>query len=151
MSDDAELLASLRRLWTDADPVPPGLAEAVLLRLAPELDDAELLLLVESAALGEHVRGTDGPPRIRFRLDDVEVLLQLDDAANGRVRVDGWLAPGQAGTAVLRTDRAELESVVEQTGRFAFPVVPAGTATLELRLDRRRLRTPSFPIRPPAH
>ncbi|CAB4898307.1 MAG: hypothetical protein F2825_00700 [Actinobacteria bacterium] len=149
MTDD-ELLDQLARMWTDADPVPPGLVDDVLAGIAAAGigDDVELFALLDPAGTTVAVRAGEPAAALRFSRYGLEMLVRVTVDGDRR-RLDGWLAPGGPGTAVLRSGAVELSAPIEETGRFEFPDAAAGSAVLEVRLPAdggraRRVATPSF-------
>ncbi|SDN61031.1 hypothetical protein SAMN05660199_00402 [Klenkia soli] len=151
MTDD-ELLDSLARMWTEVDPVPPGLVDDVLAGLAAATgdDDVELFELLGAVDTPADLRAGEPVPALRFSRYGLEMLVRVT-ADGDRRRLDGWLAPGGPGTAVLRGAGAELSAPIGPTGRFEFPDALAGPAVLEVRLPAdagrsRRVVTPSFVV-----
>jgi hypothetical protein len=146
------LLRDLRRMWEARDPVPVGLADEVLLRLAPELDDdVELLAIQEAGDLMAGVRGDRTATVLAFAADRLEVLLRISALPRGRRRLDGWLAPAVPGSARLTVGGRVHEVAVAASGRFELADLPPGGATLDLVVrpgdePPRRLRTPTFAI-----
>ncbi|MEV6824064.1 hypothetical protein [Amycolatopsis sp. NPDC051102] len=130
--DDHDLLAELRQLWTDADPVPPSLAVRVrfavqLANLEAELTSMPVLLEVASA------RG-DGTSRVlTFERDGFAALVNVTDGEPGTVRVDGWLAPPAAHDVELLTTAGPRTTRCDDQGRFVIEDAHRGPARLAVR------------------
>ncbi len=144
MSDD--LFLRLRRMWERRDPVPPGLADSVLVALATADLSAEyeLLTLLESTDRLSGVRGGGDAVTLTFAAGDITVMLRVSVLGEGRRRVDGWLSPPSALTVRLMSpegDDRTTESTVD--GRFEFADVPAGAASIRLE---PRFATPHFDL-----
>ncbi|MEV4050217.1 hypothetical protein AB0J55_03425 [Amycolatopsis sp. NPDC049688] len=131
-ADEKELLAELRQLWTDADPVPPSLVERVcfavrLANLEAELTSVPVLLEVASA------RG-DGSGRVlTFERDGFAVLVNVTAGETGTVRVDGWLAPPAAHDVELLTTAGRRTARCDGEGRFVIEGARRGPARLAVR------------------
>ncbi len=149
--EDRALYAELRALWTAIDPMPDGLVDEVMLRLAPDLDtDVELLALQEGVEVGAALRSAAEPTTFTFARDDLEVLLRITPQRRQHRRIDGWAAPRASGRARLRAGERRTDAEIDANGRFEFEDVTAGTVVLDLRLTTpqglRTLRTPPFEI-----
>ena len=156
-SDD-ELLDSVAKLWQTIDPPPADLADGVLARLAAEDLDYELLTLVEG---DEALAGVRGPTATIQRAPDetgtwsLEYLgpgfrVQLRVSRRGRqARLDGWVSPPQPMTVMLSSVLRKggvLEAQVSDSGRFEFPVAPAGACRMTFVTESggRPQATPPF-------
>ncbi|WP_033262429.1 hypothetical protein [Amycolatopsis vancoresmycina] len=131
-ADDRELLAELRQLWTDADPVPPSLAGRVrfavrLANLEAELTSLPVLLEAVSA------RGEGASRVLTFERDGFAVLVNLTAAGTGTVRVDGWLAPPAAHDVELLTTAGPRTTRCDGEGRFVIEDARPGPARLAVR------------------
>lgn len=125
--DDARLFAALRELWEERDPVPPGLADELIVALetAGLAEEYHELLLVSDARELVGTRG--GAPRIlEFGAAAVTLLLRIE-SDGGSHRIDGWLAPPRGGRAELTVGGVEVASTpITPEGRFEFPRVAEG-------------------------
>lgn len=146
---DAALMASLRALWEEIDPVPPHLADQVIAALAMEEFDREweLLSLVPGAELGA-VRGDSDILTLQFSDGSTSVLVHVADPAGGPRRVDGWVDGRAASAELLQGDRS-WTTTPNQSGRFAFADIPPGLCRLRLLIEQpdgshREYRTPQF-------
>lgn len=152
-----QLLAVVRSVYDDLDPVPDGLVgrmQDVARAAAEDLGlslDIELMTLLEQ---GSALAGTraDATTRsvytLRFVHGQLELLLRI--APEGETsRIDGWIVPPEQITVrVLHDDGTVLAAQVTDTGRFDLPQVPLGLVRLRLEPhdDRPPFVTPSFEI-----
>jgi hypothetical protein len=156
-SDD-ELLDQVARMWEKLDPPPADLADGVLARLAVQDLDYELLTLVES---DEELTGVRSATMPALRAPDetgtwsLEYLgpgfrVQLRVSRRGRqARLDGWVSPPQPMTVMLSSVLRKggvLEAQVSDSGRFEFPIAPAGASRMTFVTESggRPQATPPF-------
>lgn len=146
---DAALLAGLRALWEEIDPVPAGLADQVIAALAIEDFDRqwELLSLVPDAEFST-VRGDSDLLTLQFSDGSTSVLLHVSGLAGGFRRVDGWV-DGQVASAELLQGARAWQTTPDEAGRFAFTDIPPGLSRLCLLIQQpdgsqREYRTPQF-------
>ena len=146
---DAALLAELRALWEEVDPVPAELADRVIAALAIEGFDREWELhsLVPDAHLSG-VRSDSDLLTLQFSDGSTSVLLHVSGPTGGLRRIDGWV-DGKAATAELLQGDRSWQTTPNQTGRFAFADIPPGLCRLRLLIeqpdgDQREYRTPQF-------
>ena len=154
-SDD-ELLDAVAKLWERLDPPPDDLADGVLARLAAQDLEYELLTLVES---DEALAGVRSATMLRAPDEtgtwSLEYLgpgfrVQLRISRRGRqARLDGWVSPPQPMTVMLSSVLRKggvLEAQVSDSGRFEFPVAPAGACRMTFVTESggRPQATPPF-------
>jgi hypothetical protein len=154
-SDD-ELLEEVAKLWQRLDPPPGDLADGVLARLAAQDLEYELLTLVES---DEALAGVRTATMLRAPDEtgtwSLEYLgpgfrVQLRISRRGRqARLDGWVSPPQPMTVMLSSVLRKggvLEAQVSDSGRFEFPVAPAGACRMTFVTESggRPQATPPF-------
>ena len=154
-SDD-DLLDAVARLWEQIDPPPDDLADGVLARLAAQDLEYELLTLVES---DEALAGVRSATMLRAPDEtgtwSLEYLgpgfrVQLRISRRGRqARLDGWVSPPQPMTVMLSSVLRKggvLEAQVSDSGRFEFPVAPAGACRMTFVTESggRPQATPPF-------
>jgi hypothetical protein len=149
---DAEILDSIRTLYTEVDPPPRHLVERV--QFALELADAD----VEVFRLGlDHdlVTATRGEQSrtVTFDSDSMSIMIRLSPGEHGRIRLDGWLAPPAARQVELRSRGSALSTEADDQGRFVFEEVPHGLVQLAVNLveenapaRRRVVVTPSIEV-----
>lgn len=141
-----DLLAVVREVYEDADPVPGDLVARMQASLAVLDLDEELLLLVESELVG--VRGASAYT-LRFASDEMDVLLRI--AVEGdRSRVDGWVVPAEAMTVRVMPEAGPSQAtVVSENGRFELTDLPLGLHRIRLEphaAGRASFATPTFEI-----
>jgi hypothetical protein len=154
-SDD-ELLDAVAKMWERLDPPPDDLADGVLARLAAQDLEYELLTLVES---DEALAGVRSATMLRAPDEtgtwSLEYLgpgfrVQLRISRRGRqARLDGWVSPPQPMTVMLSSvlrKGSVLEAQVSDSGRFEFPVAPAGACRMTFVTESggRPQATPPF-------
>jgi hypothetical protein len=148
------LLAIVRTVWEDRDPVPDGLIErmqsvAEMAEIEAGLDlELELMTLVDRSFELAGARGT-ASYTLRYVHGDTDLLLRV--AANGdHSRVDGWVVPPEPMTIrALRDDPDNRATVVSDTGRFEITDLPLGLVRLRLEphdATRPPFATPTFEI-----
>jgi len=154
-SDD-ELLEEVAKLWQRLDPPPDDLADGVLARLAAQDLEYELLTLVESdeALAGVRtatmLRAPDETGTWSLEYLGAGFRVQLRISRRGRqARLDGWVSPPQPMTVMLSSVLRKggvLEAQVSDSGRFEFPVAPAGACRMTFVTESggRPQATPPF-------
>jgi hypothetical protein len=154
-----QLLAVVRSVYDDHDPVPAGLTDrmrAVTREAADDLGislELELMTLLEQSTELAGTRSTgDATARsvytLRFVHGQVDLLLRVAPEGE-RSRIDGWVVPPEPITVrVVHDDGSSYAAVVSDTGRFDIPDVPLGLVKLRLEPhdDRPPFVTPSFEI-----
>ena len=140
VSRDA-LLAVVRNVWTERDPVPEGLVARMQAVVAAEdVDfDYELLVLIERSRELAGARGGSAYT-LQFAHGDVALLVRAAAAEQpgDGCRLDGWLAPATEMTvkaARVSDDGGkdgEWETDVDSRGRFEFRNLPSGLFRLWL-------------------
>lgn len=131
---DLALLADLGRVVIAIDPVPAGLAERALFALSLERLEAEVLELQLSAGvLRSGPSETVEARTVTFAAAHVTIMITVSPDGQGRVRVDGWVAP--ADRYLVNVERADGSALVEtdEDGGFVLERVAAGPASLVLR------------------
>jgi hypothetical protein len=137
---DAEILTGLRRLHTRLDAPPPAMAEQMIATIALLGIDAELASLAEDALVGSGARATERTRSISFEAASLTIMVTAVELADGRVRLDGWLAPAGPLRVELRLPqatggRSSLTTTADETGRFVFAAVPRGLVSLVVHRD----------------
>lgn len=130
---DAMLLTELAAAYDAVDPVPAGLTERLEFALALDEVFAEVAQLSRLSVDRASVRGQGLQTRtqtLTFSADSLTAMITVAAAADGHVRIDGWLTPAAALEVRLRTTEGTLRVGSAQTGRFAFERVPGGMAQL---------------------
>jgi len=144
---DEEILAGLRRLHTGLDAPPPGMAEQMLFSMAVAELDAEVARLQEDQLVGSGARATERTRTISFDAASLTIMVTVVELPDGRVRLDGWLAPPAPLRVELRlpeaTRRSSIVAAADEAGRFVFPSVPYGLMWLVVHRDGSTVITPS--------
>jgi len=131
---DLQILADIRDLFQDADPMPPDLPERIRFSLA--LRDLEVEVARLAAEEGQQMLAVRGPEQSRtitFDSDSLTIMIRIDRNRDGTARVDGWLAPAQRREIEMKTTSDTLSAASDEQGRFSFASVPRGTAQLVVR------------------
>jgi hypothetical protein len=152
-----QLLAVVRSVYDDRDPVPAGLVgrmQDAARDAADELGfnlDVELMTLLERSSELAGTRGeaaTRSAYTLRFVHGQVDLLLRVAPEGE-RSRIDGWVVPPEPITIrVIHDDGSTHAAVVSDTGRFDLADVPVGLVRLRLEPhdDRPPFVTPTFEI-----
>jgi hypothetical protein len=135
---DETILDRLRDLHERLDPPPADLTERVLFAVAlADLDgadlDIEVARLREDELVGSGARATERTRTISFEAASLSIMMTVLEEPDGRVRVDGWLAPPAPHRVELRTQPERRTALVAQAdagGRFVLAAVPRGLAQL---------------------
>ena len=146
LSDD-DLLAQLRRVAADIDPVPESLEESARALFELRRLDVELLALLSDSLVDADpatTRAAESPREVTFAALDGSVEVGLSVQASGHRRhVMGQLveAGGSAVSRVLRVRSAEGEHEVpvDRSGLFAARDLPPGPVRMEFTTHGRRL------------
>jgi hypothetical protein len=138
---DDELLAQLRRIAAEADPVPELVIQAARSAFGLRDLDARLAELVRDSAVDVPATAVRGGDRrmLSFEAGDVAVECEITERDLRRDilgQLVGGLAAGidaeVAGTEVTSTQRVTVP--VDERGRFSVRDLPAGPVRLRCRL-----------------
>ncbi|MGV9363830.1 hypothetical protein [Amycolatopsis sp. NPDC003731] len=142
---DFRLLAGVRELWEDADPMPPTLVEQI--RFAIQLEDVDLEVMrireQEAAAAGARSAAEQGR-LITFDSESLTIMVNVSPEPGGTIRLDGWLTPPAEHPIEVRTSSGPLTTTSDPEGRFAVSGVPHGMVQVLVRTVGRS-RTVSTP------
>lgn len=131
---DVEVLAGLAELYDVADPVPEGLVERLGFALALDEVMAEVAELTRMPADTMAVRGEAAAvtraETITFSAEALTAMVAVVRLGHGRVRLDGWLAPGSVMQVRLRSEGDRRSTVSEASGRFSFDGLAEGFVQL---------------------
>lgn len=130
---EAEALVSnsqLVEMFSHRDPVPPSLADEVLLAISMEDLDVEyqLLSLVEKTRELAGARQVTDALTVAFAAHGRSLMMRISPLADGRRRVDGWIGPASQVTVKLSRPTGAVECVTDETGRFELASIAAGPA-----------------------
>jgi hypothetical protein len=129
---DAAILAEVKQLWAERDPVPAGLVDQIQFAIDLECLDVEVLrmtMLDEATS----ARGDELSRLVTFSSDTLTIMIRVFPGKDGTNRIDGWLTPGDSHPIELRTGDATMTTESDTTGRFAFRAVPGGLAQLMVK------------------
>lgn len=140
MTDDEDLMSTLRRIAAQTDPVPELVIDSGRAALLTRRLDAELAeLLLDSAVESTQVRGAAEQVRLlSFQLDDVSLEVQAEYAGD-QVSVRGLVA-GAAATVEVELGGEHRELPVDADGQFGTRL-PRGAARFRLRTRGRLITT----------
>ena len=150
---DLRILADLQAVYDAVDPMPQMLPDLVLFGLQAQDFDAEFARLVESELAVSGAAGTrsvEHARRVTFASDNLTVMVVVNPQRDGRVRLDGWAAPGGRLHAELRVGESTMTAECDESGRFVFDAVPAGPAQLVLHPTLDSDPSLTFPVVTPA-
>ncbi|MGN9911364.1 hypothetical protein ACTMTJ_27775 [Phytohabitans sp. LJ34] len=140
--DDDALMAELRRIAAEVDPVPLSVVEAARAAIATRHLDHELAELVADSAdagsglLFEAVRGPGVAESRLLTFDGGGVQVDVDLApTGGGLRVIGQFTGPVTECAVERGDGGALELAVDELGRFVADDVSPGPLRLRYRSE----------------
>lgn len=133
---DGRALATLRRIYEVADPVPPSLLERV--KFAITLDDleAEVARLQREAVTDSVAARSENVLKaqtVTFTSETLTTMVTITPYGTGGVRIDGWATPGAGLGVELRVGETTLRTTADEDGRFVFDEVANGFAQFVLR------------------
>ncbi|MBE1874263.1 hypothetical protein IHE71_00870 [Myceligenerans sp. TRM 65318] len=143
--DDADraVLAHLADVADRIDPMPGDLVERSLFAATLAGLEAEMMEAVHVAEPLAGMRSATAPAEgvpteartISFTHGDLTLMIQLSAERAGRIRVDGWIAVSTPSyTVELHRPGADPETTeADEDGRFSFPAVRPGPASLIVR------------------
>lgn len=132
--EDAAILAGVRQLYSEADPVPVDLVDRVLFSVALDEMFDEVAWLTRVPMEASAVRGADVSMRtetLTFAADSLTAMVTVTRTPTGGLRLDGWLSPPAAYRVHLRIQGGgEAETRADAEGRFGFDGLADGLAQL---------------------
>jgi hypothetical protein len=132
--EDAAVLADVRHLYAEADPVPGDLVGRVLFSVALDEMFDEVARLTRVPMEASAVRGADVSMRtetLTFAADSLTVVVTVARMLAGELRLDGWLSPPAPYRVHLRVQGGrEAETHADAEGRFGFEGLDEGLAQL---------------------
>ncbi|HEV2785645.1 MAG TPA: hypothetical protein VGV67_04595 [Solirubrobacteraceae bacterium] len=138
--DDDDLMAELRQVVAQVDPVPEAVRIAARAAIEWRTLETELAALVHDSAVDEPalaVRGAaSGPRTLTFEAGEltIEVAAEPSDDA-GTLCLVGQLVPPQAAAVAVRHGDELIAVRADDRGRFAVRGVAPGRVSLRCRLD----------------
>lgn len=148
-TDDDALLAQLRALATQVDPVPDDVVLAGRSAFAYRDLDIRLAALVDDSALaGAGTRGdADAGRWLTFEVDDV--VIELSVPSRPDERLSGQVDASSVASVHLVQESGRTPVQVDDLGRFSVSVEP-GPLRLEVVLEDGRLIASSWVLAPRA-
>jgi hypothetical protein len=130
--EDQAVMARVAALHALLDPPPADLDERVRFAVALEDVEMEVARLGADLLVGSGARSSERTRTITFDAASRTVMVTVADRPDNLVRIDGWLAPGEALPVELRLPEpaAAQLTTADDDGRFVFDAVPHGLAQL---------------------
>ncbi|GLY35619.1 hypothetical protein Amsp01_016430 [Amycolatopsis sp. NBRC 101858] len=141
---DFRLLAGLRELWEDADPMPATLVEQIRFAIQLEDVDLEVMRIREQEGLAVTRSAAEQGRLITFDSESLTIMVNVSPEPGGTIRLDGWLTPPAEHPIEVRTATGPLTTTSDAEGRFAVSAVPHGMVQVLVRTAGRS-RTVSTP------
>lgn len=150
-AEDVRALDQVAVFFDTLDPVPPGLVDRIQFGITLDGLHAEIAELQRSDGLvGVRADETTEAQTITFTSASLTTMVTINPQSTGRVRIDGWVAPGGGVSVELRIVDHSLHTVADADGRFVFEDVPRGMAQFVLRppsgVSQKPVVTPSIEI-----
>lgn len=139
---DLRLLAGVRELWSEADPMPPALIDQIHFAIQLEDVDLEVMRIREEELAAS--RSTEQGRLITFDSESLTIMVNVSAESGGTIRLDGWLTPPDAHPIEIRTASGPMATSSDAQGRFALNGVPHGMVQIVVRTPGRT-RTVSTP------
>lgn len=147
---DQLILDRLATMYTTADPVPADLVARTQFAItldALEAEVAELQRWDTGAMSSARTEAPSDVETVTFSSSALTTMVTISPAGPGRVRIDGWAAPGDGLPVELRLESGSTHTVADADGRFVFDEVPSGLAQFVLRpVDGSAVITPSLQL-----
>ncbi|MFG1639139.1 hypothetical protein ACGFMK_02510 [Amycolatopsis sp. NPDC049252] len=141
---DLRLLAGVRELWEDADPMPPTLLDQIRFAIQLEDVDLEVMRIREQEGLVVARSAAEQGRLITFDSESLTIMVNVSPERAGTIRLDGWLTPPAEHPIEVRTCDGPLTTTSDAEGRFAVSGVPHGMVQVLVR-TLGRSRTVSTP------
>src|SRR5262245_58272287 len=90
---DEAILAQLRDVHALLDAPPADLADQVMFAIAVAGLGAEIARIQGEQLVGSGARGSERTRTISFDAQSLTIMVTVSDIPDGRIRIDGWLAP----------------------------------------------------------
>lgn len=147
---DALVLATLRDVFEESDPVPADLSERCKFAMTVSALEAEVASIVsDEAVAGMRSAEYDRATTITFASDSLSAMVSIEPSRGGRARLSGWVTEG--GVEVELRERSRTRTTrTDGEGRFAFDAVERGLVHFVIRslddLDAQPVITPAIEI-----
>ena len=137
--NDEALLAELRAVAGQVDPMPAAVTEAARAAFSWRTIDVELAELTYDSVLDDQllagVRGVAKAPRLlTFEVPDLTVEVEVQPAGGG-LRLLGQLVPPSLALVHVLHRGGERQVGVDEAGRFSVEQLEHGPAQLRFRLE----------------
>lgn len=135
-ADDEALLADLRRIAGELDPIPGPALEAARAAIGWRTLDAELAELIADSAVDEPVllvRGAS-PRSLTFEVPGLTIEIEAEPDADDMLALSGQLVPPQPAEVTVRHGHAVLALQADDRGRFSARGIAPGRLSLRCRL-----------------
>jgi hypothetical protein len=147
---DIDNLHRMAQLYELLDPVPAGLVERIQFGITLDALHAEIAELQRSSDLvGVRSEEVTESQTITFTSAALTAMVTITALSADRVRLDGWVAPGDGVSVELRIGSDVMGTICDADGRFVFDDVARGLAQFVLRVpdpDRLPVITPSVEL-----
>jgi GNAT superfamily N-acetyltransferase len=134
---DHELLAQIREMLDETDPVPEFLLEAARETYTWRTIDAELAELTGDSLLeGASVRASRAPRLLTFTAETATVVLEVAEHVRGAWlgrRLLGQILSPRSAVVEVRHAEGTLSITADEFGRFRAEAVPPGPISLACR------------------
>jgi hypothetical protein len=131
---DVRLLQQMAQVYDTLDPVPTGLIDRIQFGITLDALHAEIAELQRSGDLaGVRSDADTDVQTVTFTSASLSTMVTITPTAADRVRIDGWVAPGDGVLVELRIVHETLTTTADTDGRFVFDDVPRGLAQFTLR------------------
>ncbi|KDN20387.1 hypothetical protein [Amycolatopsis rifamycinica] len=141
---DLRLLAGVRELWEDADPMPATLVDQIRFAIQLEDVDLEVMRIREQERLADARSAAEQGRLITFDSESLTIMVNVSPEPGGTIRLDGWLTPPAEHPIEVRTSSGPLTTTSDAEGRFAVSGVSHGMVQVLVRTAGRS-RTVSTP------
>lgn len=133
LEDDGELLARLKLLARDLDPVPRRVVEAAKATATWQTLDAELADLIYDSVFDEELVGVRGGTARQLTFATTDFTVEIEVAA-GSGRINGQLVPPQEADVEIRHPDGSVKVQSDHLGHFRADGVPPGPVSLRCRI-----------------
>jgi hypothetical protein len=131
--NERELLANIRNVFEEFDPVPPEVMQAAKGALVWRTSGADLAELTADSRADSGPAGGGSPRLVGFEAEALAVEVEIAEAGEAR-RLIGQLVPPSAAQVTVRSTGGEQTIEADELGRFVAEKVPPGPVSLLCRL-----------------
>ncbi len=130
---DASVLAVLRDVFEENDPVPADLAERSKFAMTVAALEAEVASIVAADALAG-LRSTDynRASTVTFASDNLSAMVSIENGRGSRCRISGWVTDVRVEVELRERSRTRVTRT-DSEGRFVFESVERGLVHFVLR------------------